>query len=184
MAYNFLGDDLSAWAKSSLQVYSWLSGSQQYIGRVQQDISITPVLETIEFWDNTSGVQSLYILDVNKADFSVDFKLMQVLDKNALTLYLDGTQDNSDVNNPKVYFGSNPPTLQTARWDFVGLGKTKRQITLTILNGVAVKPKSMTVGAGGKWWEMPITVRALIDSTQPDKTKNLAYFTIGALATS
>jgi hypothetical protein len=102
-----------------------------------------------------------------------------------LTAALAGMMDKTtDPLNPVVYFGSNPDAFQSAKWEFVGLSRTKRQMTLTIPNAVVSKPGAINLGTPGQFAMVPVTLRALIDPTQTDKRKNLAYFTIAQNAVS
>ena len=88
--FDFLGDDKDFFMKSSWMVYADLNGNRQYVGKTSNEKTLSPALETIEWHDNASGVQTLFVTDITKAGLSVSFSFMQIADPNALTLFLNG----------------------------------------------------------------------------------------------
>jgi hypothetical protein len=84
--YDFLGDYKGYFQKSSSQVYCNASGSLQYVGKTNHEVEFDPGLEYVEWFDNSSGTQSLYILVTDKVDPRVNFSWMQVHDPNTLPM--------------------------------------------------------------------------------------------------
>jgi hypothetical protein len=165
---DFLGADKTAFMKSSLQVFVKPEGESdlQYVGKTNPEVTISPNVEVAEWWDNTSGVQSLFVLDPDKVDFKVGFQFAQVLDENALAVAMHGVIDRTDPNVNKVFQGSDPGAFREGEWRFVGRGRTGRAITLIIYRGIVIPSGSFTPGAPGAYANLGVEIRALQDTTR------------------
>ena len=136
-SYDFLGDIKDYWMKSSLQVYTDLSGSMQYVGKTENEKTFSPNLEIVEWKDNTSGTQILYILDVDAMDVNMGFMFKQVAEPNVIALSFNGELDTSDANFDRIFFGSAPNALAEAEWRFVGRTRSNLSVTLVIRKGIS-----------------------------------------------
>ena len=175
----FSGDDKTAFMKSSLQVWTALNGVMTYVGKTKPEKQFTPGYGVAEWWDNTSGVQTLYVLDPDKVDMKLAFQFAQVLDENVLAIAVHGEIDrSSDPNNNLVHMGSNPGAFREGAWRFIGRGRTGRIIQLDVLRAVAVPTGSFAMGAPGQYAECPIELRFLQDTTQVNTKRDLAFWTI------
>ena len=178
-AFNFLGDNRDFFMKSSWQVYNDLSGSSQYIGKTSNEKSFNPNLALTEWWDNTSGTQSLFVLDIQKFDFAISFQLMQVAEDNTIPLAWNFSVDKT--SNPgfsRIYQGSQPPPLLESEWRFVGRSRSGLQIVLVIRNGICVANGEWKAGAPGEYSGIPVTVRALQDTAQTNKQDDMVYLLV------
>lgn len=176
--YDFLGDQLDYFMKSSWQVYSDASGARQYIGKTGNEKTFAPNTELAEWYDNTTGVQYLYALGVSKFEFTVNFSFMQVLDPNVLAMAWNGDLDTSDSTYDYTFYGSDPNDLGTYEWRFVGQGKSGLSITFVIRKGMLVPNGDWASGTPGEWTNLPISVRAIQDTAITNTKRDLAYFMI------
>lgn len=178
-ALSFLGADKTAFMKSSLQIFVKPEGASalQYVGKTNPEVSISPNVEVVEWFDNTSGVQTLFVIDPDKVDFKVGFSFAQVLDENALALAMHGVIDRSDPNVSKVFQGSDPGAFREGEWRFVGRGRTGRPITLIVYRGIVIPSGTLALGAPGAYGSMAIEIRALQDTTR-ETNKDLAEWQI------
>lgn len=175
--YDFLGDYANHFTKSSLKVFSDLSGSQQYVGQTSNDFDIDPATEVVEHFDNTGGTQALFIIAPDKVDFKANFSFLQVYDENTLAIAMNLDKDDSDPNISRQYVGSEPNAYQSAEWRFVMKSLDNRTITLVMRKAIII-PNGSVSGAPGSFTGVPVTARATIDSTIVDAKRNLAYFEI------
>lgn len=178
MAFDFLGDDRSFFMKSSWDVYCNASGARQYVGKTSNEKEFNPNIELAEWWSNSSGTQSLFVLDVDKFDFSMGFSFMQVCDPNVLAMAWNMELDSSDGTYHYLFGGSEPAALTEAEWRFVGRSRTGLEITLVVRKGICVPSGAFTSGAPGEFAGVPVTVRALQDTTITDKSRDMVYFRI------
>jgi len=176
--YNWLGNNKSYFMRSSWQVYTDLSGVRQYVGKTGNEKTISPNLELVEWYDNTEGPQTLYVVDIDKFDLSVSFTFMQVLDPNVLSIAWNLDLDTSDPNFIYAFGGSNPNALALAEWRFVSQGRDGLGITLVIRDAICVPNGDWTSGAPGDYANVPVTVRALQDDTISDSKRDLFYLII------
>jgi hypothetical protein len=177
-SYDFTGDEKDYFMKSSWQVYTDLNGNRQYVGKTGNEKTISPSLETIEWMDNTSGVQTRFILDIDRFDFDVRFTFMQVADPNALALAMNADLDSSDPNINRLFLGSAPNALQDAEWRFVGQTRSGLGITLVLRKAICIMDGEWTSGAPGEYTNIPVKVSALQDTSITDTKRDLAYFEI------
>ena len=177
-SFDFLGAHKGSFFKQSLQVYCNASGSMQYVGKTQNEISLSPGVENIEWFDNSGGTQVLYALDIDKIDPSFTFSFMQVADTNTLALALNADMDNSDASTFRGYVGSNPDAYTEAEWRLVGQATDGRTITFIIRRGIAFSSGDVSIGAPGSYSEVPVTIRALQDTTITDTKRDVMYFEI------
>jgi hypothetical protein len=182
--FDFLGDDKDFFMKSSWMVYADLNGNRQYVGKTSNEKTLSPALETIEWHDNASGVQTLFVTDITKAGLSVSFSFMQIADPNALALFLNGEWDKSNPNKHYIYMGSNPPELESAEWRFVAQSRSGLVITLVIREGACYGAGDWTSGGAGDYAALPVIVKAQQDTTITDTKRDLAYFMIDKKAYS
>ena len=175
--FDFLGDDKDFFMKSSWQVYSRLNGVSQYVGKTSNEKTISNSLETIEWNDNSSGVQSLFVTDITKAGLSIAFSFMQ-WDVNALALFFNAEIDRSDANRDYVFIGSNPPEIPSAEWRFVGQTRDGRVITLVIREGSCYSSGDLATGGAGDYSPIPVIVKAQQDTSITNTKRNFAYFMI------
>lgn len=175
--YDFLGDQTDFFMKSSWQVYCDASGRSQYVGKTGNEKTISPSTNLSEWWDNTSGVESLYVIDVSRFGISVNFTFMQVLDPNTLALAWNTDLDTSNANFNYSFLGSAPNALSTDEWRFVGKGRGGLGITLVIRKGIAI-PNGDWSSGGTDYTSIPITVRATQDTSITNTKRDLAYFII------
>lgn len=176
--YDFLGDQVDYFMKSSWQVYCDASGNRQYIGKTGNEKTISPNLELAEWFDNTTGVQYLYALGVSKFDIMCSFTFMQVLDPNAISMAWNADLDTSDSTYNYMFFGTDPNDLGTYEWRFVGQGKSGLSITFVIRKGMAIPNGDWASGAPGEWTNLPITIRSMQDTSITNTKRDLAYFMI------
>ena len=176
--FDFLGDDKDFFMKSSWMVYTDLNGVRQYIGKTSNEKTLSPALETIEWNDNSSGVQTLFVTDITKAGLSVNFSFMQIADPNALALFLNGELDSSNANKHYIYMGSNPQELESAEWRFVAQSRSGLTITLVIREGACYSAGDWTSGGAGDYAMLPVVVKAQQDTSITNTKRDLAYFMI------
>jgi hypothetical protein len=176
--WDFLGDYKNSFMKSSLQVYTNLSGTLQYVGKTSNEKTLSPNTELVEWYDNTGGVQTLYALDIDKFDFSIGFSFMQVADEEALALAFNLDKDETDSSRSFLFMGSNPNTLPEAEWRLVGKDVGGRAFTLVLRRAIVVPTGEITLGATGSYAEMPVTLRALQDTTVTNTKRDIGYFMI------
>jgi hypothetical protein len=175
--FDFLGDDKDFFMKSGWMVYTDLNGVRQYVGKTSNEKTISNSLETMEWLDNSSGIQTLFVTDITKAGLSIAFSFMQ-WDKNALALFFNAEIDTSNANYDYLYMGSNPDELASAEWRFVGQTRDGRTITLVIREGSCYSNGDLTSGSAGDYAPLPVIVKAQQDTTVTNTKRNLAYFII------
>lgn len=176
--FDFLGAYKGHFLKSSLEVYCKLSGSLQFVGKTQNEKSLSAGVENVEWFDNTGGTQVLYALDIDKVDPSIKFSFMQITDPNVLALALNADTDTSNPNLFRGYVGSQPKAYSEAEWRFVATSTGGLIMTLVIRRGIAFASGDISFGAAGQYAEVPITVRALKDDTITNKERDLMYWEI------
>ena len=164
--------------KSSWKVYTDLSGVMQYVGKTQNEKVVRLDPEYVEWWDNTSGVQTLYVKDLDKFGFAVDFAFMQVADSNALAIAFNSDWDQSDANQNYHFFGSCTNELVAAKWVFVGQTRSGLDIELWIRNGQVSLNGEWSSGAPGDYTNIPITVDAMQDTSVANCLRDLAYIRV------
>lgn len=178
-SFDFLGDFKGHFWKQSFQVFTTLNGvSRQYVGKTQNEMTLAPGLENVEWFDNSNATQVLYALDIDKIDPSITFSFMQVTDPNVLALALNADMDDSDPNIFRNYIGSNPDQYSEAEWRFVGKSTGNLTATVVILRGIAFSSGDITLGTPGAYTEIPITVRALQDTTVTNTKRDLMFIEI------
>jgi hypothetical protein len=175
--FDFLGDDKDFFMKSGWMVYCDLNGNRQYVGKTSNEKTISNSLETMEWLDNSSGVQTLFVTDITKTGLSIAFSFMQ-WDVNALALFTNGEIDTSNANYNYIFMGSNPDELASAEWRFVGQTRDGRTITLVIREGSCYSNGDLTSGGAGDYSAIPVIVKAQQDTTITNTKRNLAYFII------
>lgn len=178
---SFLGDDKTAFIKSSLAVYTDIdqSGVLKYVGKTNPEKQFSPGFSNAEWWDNTSGTQVLFVIDPDKIDAKLAFSFAQVIDPNILALAIHGVLDEeSDPNFNQVFLGSNPGAYREGRWQMVGRGRTGRIIRLNFRRAIAAPTGTITLGTPGSYANTPIELRALQDTTVADTTRDLLWFDI------
>ena len=176
--YDFLGDYNGYFAKSSLQVYCKAAGRLQYIGKTEAEKTIAVTSDLAEWWDNSSGTQTLYVLDIDKFGLSVNFSFSQVYDYNALAMAWNGDLDTTDADRAFIFFGSAPNSLGEYEWRFVANSRASLSMTLVIRKGICVPQGDVTVGSPGAYWNTPVTVRALQDTSITNTKRDMAYLII------
>ena len=132
----------------------------------------------VEWYDNTGGVQTLFALDIDKINLTMDFSFMQIGDPNVMALAMNGRLDTSDPNKTYIFFGSNPQQLAEAEWRFVGQTTDKRAFTVVIRRGIVVPTGSYAFGTPGQYTMIPVTLRALQNTAVSDTERDLAYLMI------
>lgn len=177
-AYDWLGDDRDFFMKSSWQVFTDLSGILQYVGKTGNEKTIRMSPEYVEWYDNTSGTQTLYVKDIDKFGVAVDFSFMQVLDSNALGVAFNSDWDATDPNWNYHFIGSCPQELQQAEWRFVGQGRSGLDIILVIRTGVITLAGDWSSGAPGDYTNIAVTCDAFQDTSISNCVRDLAYFQI------
>ena len=178
MAYDFLGAYKGDFMKSSLHVYTDLSGAMQYVGKTQNAKTLSRAFENIEWYDNTDSVQALYVLDLDKVDYSISFSFMQVAAPDVLQLAFNGEKDTSDPNRDFVFLGSNPGGYTEAQWRLVGQTRDERTMEFIIRSGICIPNGDITWGEPGSYSEVPVTIRALVDDDISTTTRDIGYFII------
>lgn len=177
-SFDFLGAHKGSFLKQSFQVYNNLSGNLQYVGKTQNEITVAPGVENVEWFDNSGSTQVLYALDIDKIDPQISFSFMQVSDTNALALALNADMDTSDSTTFRGYVGSGPDQYSEAEWRFVGQSVDGRTVTLIVRRGIAFASGDMTFGSPGNYTEVPITVRALQDTSITNTARDVMYWEI------
>jgi hypothetical protein len=173
--YDFLGDFNNYFMKSSLQVFTDASGAIQYVGKTQNEKNISPEIELAEWYDNSSGTQTLFVLDIDRFGYSIGFSFMQVLDPNVFAMAWNGDLDTSDPNRVFTFYGSAPNALGEYEWRFVGQGRSGLAMTLVIRKGIMVPDGDWTVGTPGDYTQLPVRVRALQDTSISNTLRDMAY---------
>lgn len=178
---SFLGDDKDAFIKSSLAVYTNVdqSGVLKYVGKTNPEKAFSPGFSVAEWWDNTSGTQTLFVIDPDKVDTKITFSFAQVLDPNILAISIHGQLDEEeDPNFNRVYLGSNPGAFREGSWQFIGRGRTGRVVKITFFRAIAVPTGTITLGTPGSYANTPIELRALQDVTKTDTQRDLVRIEI------
>ena len=181
---DFLGDDAAYFMKSSWQIYTDVSGARQYIGKTTMEKTFSPNIELAEFWDNSGGTQTLFVLDIDKFDFNMSFGLMQVADPATIPIAWNMELDTSDPDYIFMFGGSAPQALAEAEWRCVGKSRTGLEIMLVIRRGVCVPNGDWTVGTAGDYTNLPVTIRALQDTTITNAKRDMVYFRVQRKALS
>lgn len=176
--YDWLGSQDDYFMKSSWQVYNDSSGNRQYVGKTENEVTISPNLELAEWFDNSTGVQYLYAIGISKFDIMVSFMFKQILDPNAISMGWNSDLDTSDSTFNYLFFGTNPNDLGEYEWRFVGQSKSGLSITFVIRKGICVPNGDWASGAPGEWTSIPVSLRAIPDATITDTKRDLAYFII------
>lgn len=176
MAWDFLGDYKNDFMKSSLKVHTDLSGSMQYVGKTQNEKTLSPNTELTEWFDNTGSTQVLFALDVDKFDMQIGFSWMQVMDENTLSIAYNLEKDTSATDQVFSFMGSNPGALPEAEWRFTGQSVDGRGFTLVIRKGILVPNGDTTLGTPGSYAEVPCTLRALQDTSITNTKRDIGYF--------
>lgn len=176
--YFFNGDDKEHFMKSSWQVYTNASGVLQYIGKTTNEKTISPGLEIVRWYDNTSGVQTLYVMDIDKAELKVSFGFMQVTEPDVLAMAMNLDYDNSDPDTSNLYFGSNPNPLQEFEWRFVGRSRSALVVTLILYSAICLINGDWATGAPGDYTNVPVTVEAMQDTSISNTQRDLGVFQI------
>jgi len=176
--YNFLGDDRDFFMKSSWKMYTDLSGAMQYVGKTGNEKNIHSDPEYVEWWDNTSGVQTLYITDLDKMGFAVDFNFMQVADSNALAAAFNTDWDKSDPNWEYHFLGSCQNALREATWVMIGQTRSGLAVETWIRKGVVKLNGEWASGAPGDYTNIPITIAAMQDTGISNCLRDLVYIRI------
>ncbi len=175
-SFDFLGAHKGSFFKQSLQVFTDASGNLQFVGKTQAEVTLSPGLENVEWFDNTGATQVLFALDIDKLDPKVTFSFMQLADTNVLSMALNADMDNSDANIFRAFVGSNPDEYTEAEWRFVGESTDGRVLTFVVRRGIAFSSGDLAIGAPATYTETPITVRALQDTTITDAKRDLFYW--------
>jgi len=176
--YDFLGDSRDYFMKSSWKVYTDLSGALQYVGKTENEKTIRTSPEYVEWWDNTSGVQTLFIKDLDKFGFEVDFSFMQVADSNALGIALNSDWDQSDPNWDYHFLGSTQNELREALWVFVGQTRSGLAVETWVRKGIVGLNGDWTSGAPGDYTMLPVTCSAVQDTTISNGLRDLVYIRV------
>ena len=176
--YDFLGDEVDFFMKSSWQVYTNANGNRQYVGKTNNEKTFNINTEVAEWYDNASGVQVLYALGISKFDMMCSFSFMQTLDPNVISLAWNGDLDRANATYWYIFFGSAPNDLGSYEWRFVGKGKSGLSITYVVRKGVAIPNGDWSSGAPGEWNNIPITIRALQDTSITNTLRDISYFII------
>ena len=176
--YDFLGDERDYFMKSSWKVYTDIGGVLQYIGKTENEKTIRTSAEYIEWYDNTSGVQTLYIKDLDKFGFAVDFAFMQVADSNVLGIAYNSDWDQSDAIWDYHHFGSCQNELVEGLWVFVGQTRSGLAIETWIRRGVITVNGDWSSGAPGAYTQIPVTCNATQDTGITNCLRDLAYIRV------
>jgi hypothetical protein len=176
--FDFLGAYKGYFTKASLDVYFMQSGgsSMQYVGKTQNEKTLTPGVENVEWYDNTGGTQILYAMDIDKIAPAIKFSFMQVADPNVLAMALNADMDDSDPAIFRGFVGSEPEAYTEGEWRFACQSTGGLLMTLVFRRGLAFSSGDIAMGAPGAYAEVPITVRALQDTTITDKKRDLFYW--------
>lgn len=177
-SFDFLGAFKGHFWKQSFQVFTNLNGNLQYVGKTQNEISFAPGVENVEWFDNSNATQVLYALDIDKVDPSFTFSFMQVTDPNVLSLALNADMDDSDADTFRAFIGSNPDEYSEGEWRFVGQSTSGLTATFVVRRGIAFSSGDVTLGSPGAYTEIPITVRALQDTSITNTSRDLMYIEI------
>jgi hypothetical protein len=177
-SYDFVGDYKGFFQKSSSQVYCDASGSLQYVGKTNHEVEVDMGTEYVEWFDNTSGTQSLYILITDKVDPRVNFSWMQVFDPNTLPIVYNLDSDISGGTYDYHFAGSDPNSLAEYTWVFASQSIYGLTMELWVREGICMANGSWTHGTPGDLSNVPCSIRATIDSTITDEKRNLMYFKI------
>lgn len=177
-SFDFLGAYKNHFLKSSLDVYTNLKGTMQYVGKTQNQKTLSPGVENVEWFDNTGAVQTLFALDIDKVDPKINYSFMQISDPNVLALALNMDMDMSDANVVRLFMGSNPDTYAEAQWRFVCRSVGGLLMTLVVRRGISFSNGDITFGAPGNYAEVPVTTRMLQDTSITDTKRDLCYWEI------
>lgn len=176
--YDFLGDNKDLFMHSSLKVYTDLSGAMQYVGKTENEKTIKMSPEYIDWWDNTTGMQTPSVKDLEKIGVAIDFMFKQVADPNALAIAFNTDWDQSNPNYHYEFFGSEPNALATAKWVFIGRTVSGLDVELWIRKGVITLNGDWSLGAPGSYTGVPVTCSALQDTSITNTKRDIAYIRI------
>jgi len=175
-SFDFLGSHKGSFSKSSLAVHCNLSGVMQFVGKTENEKSFAPNIENVEWFDNTGGTQVLFALDIDKVDPTMTFSFMQVYDTNVLALALNADMDVSGADQDFHFMGSEPDAYSEAEWRFTGRGVDARTMTKVFRRAIAYSSGEIAIGAPGAYTNVPITVRALQDTSIANTKRDLIYW--------
>ena len=176
--YFFNGDDKDYFMKSSWTVWTDASGTLTYVGKTNNEKTFSPQIEETEWWDNTSGVQTLFLSDICKAGLFVQFSFMQVAEPDILALAWNLDYDNSDADSAYLYHGSNPNSLGEYEWRFAGQTRSGLGVTLVIRKGPCIPNGDWATGVPCEFTNIPVTVKAYQDTNITDTKRDIAYWII------
>ena len=186
MAKNFdwLGDHAGSFSKESPLVSNDLSGNLQVVGKTQNEKTFAPNFENVEWFDNTGSTQILFKLDIDKVDPTMTFSFMQVTDTNVMPLALNMDMDTSGSDQDFHFLGSEPDAYSEGEWRFSWKSTDSRDIVLIFRRAIGFSSGDVTLGTPGSYTEVPITIRALQDTTIANTKRDLIYFVIDKRAFS
>lgn len=177
-SFDFLGPHKQHFMKQSLDVYTDLSGTLQYVGKTQNEKTFSPGIENVEWLDNSGNTQVPYAIDIDKVDPSMTFSFMQVTDPNVLQLALNADFDTTDSSLEWGFLGSNPDEYSEAEWRFVAQSVGGYSLTIVFRRAIAFSNGEISLGSPGSYSEVPITVRALQDTSVTNTKRDLVYWFI------
>lgn len=172
---DLIGNFTSDFSKQSLAVYVELAAGLRLIGYTEPESTVRFNREMIVFESGTPRVT--IIQDYFRTGVEVDFTYKQVCDPNLLALMLTGELDTSGASYDYTFLGSNPGSIQTYEWRFVGETQDNRLFELVIRKGQIGAIGDMAFG-GQEYVGQQVTVSALQDTGISDTGRDLAYFRV------
>lgn len=175
LAIDFLGAQKDYFQKASWQLYCDASGAYQYVGKCENEIEVDMGIENMEWFDNGSGVQTLYILTQSKIDPKINFSFSQAFEPSVTGLVYNCDMDVSDATWAYNFFGSNPADYSYYGWKFVSKSLSGLVAEIYVRKGVCVANGAWTSGAPGAFGVIPATVRMTQDTDITNTLRDLGY---------
>ena len=161
--------------KAALDVYCDASGTMQYVGKTEPEKTISFERSLMQFKDGTP--RALYVQDYQEVGMSVQFTFKQVCDPNILALATGGELDKTSTSQHYVFYGSDPGSIPSYKWSFVGTARDGRVFELVVRKGQIGEIGDFTTG-GTDYSGLQVTVQATKDDTITDEKRDMAYFRI------
>jgi len=137
-----------------------------------------PIQFTAEFAEFLEGIpQTLVRKDLIRFGMGISLSAMEWT-ASIFQLARGGTLDASNPSFDKLDYGTDVVEPPIKKFTFVGTRRDDKSIEFVILQGKSTDFPEIPTG-GTDYNEIPFTVEALVDESESDTNKNLAYWKFG-----